>query len=275
MIHSCGDSLIDEVNETTLDGGEFAFWWLGQHSFVVKIKDRILYLDPFLTDMPERRVRPLLEARQVCHADIIFGSHDHGDHIDRPAWPTLARVSPQAMFVVPELLRPRVVSELAIDADRVIGLNDGATIECHGIRITGVAAAHEMLDRDPQSGLYPCLGFILEADGLRVYHAGDTCRYEGLLGKLSGYTFDVAFLPINGRDAQRYQNNIVGNMTYQEAADLAGELEPRLVVPAHYDMFAGNLADPEAFRSYMAVKYPHIPTWCGEYGKRVTVHKRQ
>ena len=48
------------------------------------------------------------------------------------------------------------------------------------------------------------------------------------------------FLPINGRDAGRFRRNCLGNMTYQEAGDLAGELAPGWVVPCHYDMFAHN-----------------------------------
>ena len=32
-----------------------------------------------------------------------------------------------------------------------------------------------------------------------------------------------------------------------EAADVAGAIRPRIVVPAHYDMFATNLGDVAAF----------------------------
>ena len=44
-------------------------------------------------------------------------------------------------------------------------------------------------------------------------------------------------------------------MTFQEAADLAGELRPGLVIPGHWDMFADNPGDPEAFMEYLNVKY--------------------
>ena len=44
-------------------------------------------------------------------------------------------------------------------------------------------------------------------------------------------------------------------MTFQEAADLAGELRPGLVLPGHWDMFADNPGDPEAFMDYLNVKY--------------------
>ena len=45
-------------------------------------------------------------------------------------------------------------------------------------------------------------------------------------------------------------------MTFQEAADLAGELRPRLVMPGHWDLFADNPGDPDAFADYLDAKYP-------------------
>ena len=45
-------------------------------------------------------------------------------------------------------------------------------------------------------------------------------------------------------------------MTFQEAADLAGELSPRAVIPGHWDMFADNPGDPAAFEDYLDAKYP-------------------
>ena len=70
----------------------------------------------------------------------------------------------------------------------------------------------------PDKGLYYCFGC----------HKGGTV-----------YTF-----------LQEYEN-----MTFQEAADLAGELRPGLVIPGHWDMFADNPGDPDAFTDYLAVKY--------------------
>jgi L-ascorbate metabolism protein UlaG (beta-lactamase superfamily) len=86
---------------------------------------------------------------------------------------------------------------------------------------------------------------------------------------LARFDVDLALLPINGRDAERYARNCISNMTYQEAADLAGDLKPRLTIPAHFDMFPGNTADPDAFQKYMAVKYPHLPVAIPQHGQRL------
>jgi len=174
-----GQALIRDIDTCETADGEMAFWWFGQHSFVLKAGAHTIYLDPFLSPWPERLIAPLVSPEEVTHATIITGSHDHADHIDRDVWPALASASPQAKFLVPDLLRSRLAEELNIPAGRFVGLDDGTAAEIDGVRITGVAAAHEFLDPDPQTGRFPYLGYIFEVGGFTVYHAGDTCVYEG------------------------------------------------------------------------------------------------
>ena len=270
-----GKTLIADIDACQPAAGQVAFWWLGQHSFVVKGGGHTIYVDAFLSAYPGRLIPPLLRPAEVSNATLISGSHDHSDHIDRGAWPDMAAAAPQARFVVPDLLRERVARELKIPAERFVGINDGQTVDASGVALTGVAAAHEFLDQDPATGRFPYMGFVFEVGGCTVYHPGDCCIYEGLQAKLRRWKFDVMFLPINGRDAERYAKGIIGNMTYQEAADLAGPLQPRLVVPTHYDMFAGNLADPQAFAAYLNVKYPRQAVHISRYGECMLIdHSR-
>jgi len=273
-----GKALIRDIDDFTPAPGEFALWWLGQHGFVLKLGVHVIYIDAFLSDMDSRQVPPLLKPAEVTNADLILGSHDHGDHIDRDAWPAMAAASPQARFVVPELLRRKVAEELRLPPERVVGVDDMQTVvvrsstsHAPGVRITGVAAAHEFLDRDVATGRYPYLGYVVEDGGATIYHSGDCCIYEGLQTKLKRWAFDLVLLPINGRDAVRLAAGCIGNMTYQEAADLAGVLEPRRTIPAHYDMFAMNAADPKLFVDYVRVKYPRLQTSLCEHGVRVVL----
>ena len=264
-----GRKLVADVNARRVPPGRCAFWWLGQHGFIVKLARSVLYLDAFLSPLKARLVRPLLTPEQATNADLFCGTHDHVDHIDRAAWPALAAASPGAKFVVPELLRQRLSAELGVSPGRFLGLDDGKAVKVGDVKITGLAAAHELLAPDPATGMHPYLGYVIEANGCRVYHAGDTCSYEGLQTKLSAWRFDVAFLPINGRDAERLRRNCIGNMTYQEAADLAGAIQPALTIPAHYDTFEGNREDPSLFTEYMRVKYPRLKTRICRYGQAV------
>jgi L-ascorbate 6-phosphate lactonase len=268
---NAGTTLIRDIDTCELEAGQCAFWWLGQHSFVVKLGDTVCYLDPFLSPLPSRTVAPLLAAEDITNASVVIGTHDHADHIDRAVWPAIAEASPEAIFVTPALLCDRIAEELGMQDDRVVGIDEGLTERVGCVDIHGVPAAHELLDPDAATGLHPSVGVVLEGSGCTVYHSGDTCIYEGMQALLRQWQLDLAFLPINGRDAKRYAANCIGNMTYQEAVDLAGALAPRLTVPAHFEMFAMNSENPQLFMDYLGVKYPHLKGMIPTHGDRVVV----
>ncbi len=267
-----GLDLIREINSCVVEKGRMAFWWLGQLGYVVKLGDTVIYLDMFLTGLNGRTVPPFFAPDEVTNADFILGTHDHIDHIDRGVWYQLSISSPEAVFVVPELLIPGLAKDLGIPQHRFAGLDDGTSFTKNGVKITGIPAAHELLDQDAVTGKYPYLGFVVEGNGCTFYHSGDCCIYEGLQTRLKQWPWiDVMFLPINGRDARRYRENLIGNMTYQEAVDLAGSIRPGLVVPGHYEMFTANSADPWLFKDYLEVKYPGIDCWIGSHAERVEI----
>jgi L-ascorbate 6-phosphate lactonase len=270
-----GGRLIREIEATKTEYGQCAFWWLGQHGFAVKLGSAVCYVDAYLSPDKKRTVAPVLNPDEVTNADIVLGSHDHSDHIDRKSWPQIAKASPNARFVVPELLREPIASELGIPVERFLGVDKGISAEIAGLKVTGVPAAHEFLERDEKTGLHHHIGFVIEGNGFCLYHAGDTCIYEGMHAILRQWEFDLAFLPINGRDAKRLRAGCIGNMTYQEAADLAGALRPGLVVPAHFEMFLMNSEDPRLFVEYMRVKYPGLAVKKPAHGLKTIVSVRK
>jgi L-ascorbate 6-phosphate lactonase len=268
-----GLELIEEVDRCDLEKENIAIWWLGQMGYIVKLGEVVIYIDAFLSDYPGRNVPPLIKPTEVINADFIFGSHDHIDHIDREVWHQISLSSPKAKFVVPKLLVSGLSDDLKIPKERFIGLDDGISIIAGGLKIAAVASAHEFLDQDAITGSYPYLGFIIEGNGCVLYHSGDTCIYEGLLSKLNKWDkIDVMFIPINGRDAKKYRANIIGNMTYQEAVDLAGFVKPKLVVPGHYEMFSSNTEDPSLFIDYLEAKYSGVHYWVGNHGEKVLLN---
>ena len=239
-----GKALIDDIDTCKVGPGQCAFWWIGQHSFIVKLAQTVLYIDPFLSPLDGRRIPPLLKPTEITNAAAILGSHDHADHIDRDAWPALASAT-SAPFIVPMLLRERIIKELNLPPKRILGIDEGTTLKIGEATITAIPAAHELLDTDPATGQHPYLGFIVEGNDFRLYHAGDTCIYEGIQAKLRAWKIDLAFLPINGRDAKRLKANCIGNMTYQEAVDLAGSQQFAMSVPTHFEMFEMNSENPQ------------------------------
>jgi len=267
-------NMMEEIMNEKVPDSSAVLRWLGQMGLLVKMGKTVLCIDYFASDLPGRQVTPPIPMEEMKGVDLFLGTHNHIDHIDHPAWQAWAACCLGAKFVFPRLHQMEILED-GIAADRCIGMNDGESVRIGEITVHAIAASHEFLNPDPVSGLYPCLQYVIEGNGVRIYHAGDTLRYEGMLPKLKAFgRIDAALLPINGRDAERYQRDCIGNMTFQEAADLAGELKPELVLPGHWDMFADNPGDPDAFINYLAVKYggeiksarPSLlsPVWIGQ-----------
>jgi len=95
-----------------------------------------------------------------------------------------------------------------------------------------------------------------------VYHSGDTLWYDEMVKILKPFTVDVAFLPINGNDPAR---GVAGNLNCEEAARLGKEINAKLVIPHHYDLFKFNTADVREFeRVANMVKQPYQTLKLGE-----------
>ena len=232
--------------------GEAGIWWLGQASVSLWGPRANVLVDPFLSPNPDRLVPPPFAPREVGGLDAVLCTHEHWDHFDAEALPELAEASPEAVFVVPEPIVDAVV-ELGIDTGRVLGAQPERSIELDGVAIHPVPACHGVeagdaytFGRELSNGLVRYLGYVVELGGVRVYHAGDTIPFDGLEEQLRELAIDVALLPINGRDAEREAQGIVGNMDAREAAYVAEAAGADAVIPIHYDMFEANLGDPVA-----------------------------
>lgn len=263
------EELLAEIAETETPQGKGAFWWMGQHTFIVKAGGMVFYLDPWFAAWGSRETASLLTLSETRLADFALISHGHGDHLCPETLPEMVKASPNALFVSPRTERERMIAEGEVPAERLRTLSAGDSLEERGVRITAIKGKHEFFDEHPTLG-FPYLGYVVEAGGVTFYHAGDTIMYEGLLTTLQQWPrYDVMFLPINGRDAERFLRGCLGNMTYQEAVELAGEIKPGLAVPTHYDMFVGNQEDPDKFIRFLEAKYPGVKHWVGHAGERV------
>ncbi|HMO25284.1 MAG TPA: MBL fold metallo-hydrolase, partial [Tepidisphaeraceae bacterium] len=197
-----------------------------------------------------------LRPERIAHVDLLLVTHKHSDHFDPGTVPAMLRSSPRTRLVLPRALMDHARS-MGLDDARIVCVDADQPIKLNGVRIRPIPAAHERLDRDAQ-GNYLCLGYIIEIAQTRLYHSGDTIPYPGLVERLAAEPVDVAFLPINGRDAGRHALGTPGNCTIEESLCLAALAGVRTLVPHHYDMFAFNTASIAAFRSRAAELFPDL-----------------
>jgi L-ascorbate metabolism protein UlaG (beta-lactamase superfamily) len=239
--------VIERLRALSLAPGEVALWWLGQSSFLLRLGDAVVLVDPFLAPHPDRLVPPPFDPGDAAGLDVVACTHDHLDHLDREALPGIADASPDARVIVPRPVVDDVVA-LGIPRERVVGAQPDEPVVLGSVTVHPLPACHGDLPGDGytfgRDGLVRFLGYVFEADGVRVYHAGDTIPYDGLGRRVRELAPDVALLPINGRDAEREAQGIVGNLDEREAAELAAEAAVDLLVPMHWDMFAANPGSP-------------------------------
>jgi L-ascorbate metabolism protein UlaG (beta-lactamase superfamily) len=244
---------------------------LGQAGFALRRGDDLVLIDPFLSPRPSRLVDAVADPDALRGVRAVLATHEHEDHLDLPAWTILAERSPDARFVVPEPLVP-LVTGVGIARDRVTAGRIGTPIELGAARATPVPACHavEMAEGyslgDQDHRVPRFVGYVVELGGVRLYHAGDSLSDDRIVRAVAELHPDIALLPINGRDAEREGRGIVGNMSPDEAAQLARDVGVALAIPMHFDTIRGNTGEPDAFVRAIRRHHPRASVWVPVHG---------
>ena len=256
MPQSNETDLIARIEQLAVPPGQLALWSLGQSGFVIKGGSTIAYIDPYLSDSgaaigaPRRFPIPIDPAR-VQHADAVFATHEHLDHADGPTLGPLMAASPRAKLITSPQGR-EIALQADVSAERVIVPHVGERVELAGLAYTAVPAAHgasalagpRYVYEDDGEGHARWMGFLIECNGVTLYHSGDTVLIQELLIALQDQKIDIAILPINGRDFFREQKEIVGNLWPGEAVELAVALQAKVLIGCHNDLFDANRVNP-------------------------------
>ena len=199
--------------------------WLGHSGIKIKGSKTVI-IDPFLTGNPAASASP----DEITEADVVIVTHYHGDHLG-DAFAICKQTG--AIFVG--------IHEIAVDAEAegitAEGMNIGGTIEAQGVKVHMVQALHSAEKGDPA-------GVVIEMDGKKIYHAGDTGLTYDM--KLIGEFFkpDLSFIPIGDRYT----------MGIPSAAKAVEFVQTKKVIPIHYNTFPIVSADPEEFKNRVGDK---------------------
>lgn len=223
--------------------------WLGQAGYLIAIGDISLCIDPYLSNSVEeieglKRLVPPPIAPSGIHVSYMLFTHDHLDHFDEPS---LRQITDErTVYVGPKSCMDRLDW---IPSERKIEIACGNSVALGALTLRAVFASHTA----------DSVGYILQ-EGAQggIYLTGDTL-YDDRLLAARNYSPSALFVCINGK---------LGNMNYQQAAQLAQELGVRTAVPCHYGMFAENTEDPVLFTSLLQ----NSPVHCLTLGLGETHH---
>lgn len=200
--------------------------FLGQSGYVIRTEKTQIIIDPYLSDSVNRaagrpRTLPIPILPQDICCDAVICTHDHLDHLD----PDTVAAIPKGQLFITTSEGVRHLDQLGQTNVRILRVGESTTVG--DVRITAVFADHTV----------EAFGVIVKAEGKTLYFSGDTL-YNEKLYEIAGYHPDIAFICINGK---------LGNMTAQEAVQVANVIRAKMSIPNHYDMFASNSEDPRKF----------------------------
>lgn len=201
--------------------------WLGQSGYRIWDGDTEILLDPYLSHSVEHavgrtRLLPIFPAPEQLNPSVILCTHDHLDHLD----PDTLEVIPNKG--IPILAPDNCMKKLqSLGYENTVSFAPGRSVTAGRFTLSAVLAIHSV----------DAVGVVITHGDLSLYFTGDTL-YGSNLDSPATQGHDVLFVCINGK---------LGNMNIQDAAALTGKLNPRIVVPNHYGMFASNTADPTEF----------------------------
>ncbi len=234
--------------------------YLGQVGFIFDVLDTRFIIDPYLSNSVEeqenrsiKRMVPIIYPPDLLiDIDFVLITHAHRDHCDPDTLIPLANTSPQCQFYGPEAAMS-LLEKLGIKKMRLHHVS-GQRFTIKGINISPVPSAHPVVKTEPRGG-WVALGYIIDIDGEKYYHPGDTAVSDEVIAAVSPYApIDVGMIPVNEINYYRDKENIIGNMSVREAFQFAEDIGVKKFIPTHWDMFAKN----QVYREEIELLYDRI-----------------
>jgi len=199
--------------------------WLGHAKFkIVSDSGKIIYLDAYQ-----------IPADVKDKADITVSSHGHFDHFDKKSLKNLTKEG--TMHLGPSSIKSMVKNLEKLNGK---GIDFGEVFEHEGIKIELIPGYTSQKPTHPKSA--GGAGTIVEIEGKKIYHAGDSDRIPEMK-ELASRNITVALLPCGGQYT----------MDMDMATDCVLDIKPEIVVPMHnWD------EDLNKFKELMEKKDPNI-----------------
>lgn len=189
--------------------------WLGHDGFRIDASTCI-YIDPYQIEGGKP-------------ADLILITHEHFDHCSPE---DVAKIQQPGTVIITE---KDSAKKLSGDV-RVV--TPGERLDLKGLTVETVPAYNTNKDFHPKANKW--LGFIIDIDGVRIYHAGDS----DFIPEMSDLKVDIALLPVSGTYV----------MNADEAIQAALAIQPKLAIPMHYGAIVGDQSDASRFKDKLAGK---------------------
>lgn len=208
--------------------------WLGHSTFKIEAAGKTILIDPWVANNPACPS----SLKKFKKIDLMLCTHGHGDHIG-DAVPLVKEHQPTVVGIF----------ELCMwlgkkGAKKVSPMNKGGSQTAEGVRITMVHADHSCgIQDDDGSIIYggEAVGYVIEfANGVKLYHAGDTNVFGDMKIIQELYMPDYAMLPIGD----------LFTMGPREVEYACTLLRPKVVIPMHFGTFPALTGKPKDLEKF-------------------------
>lgn len=211
--------------------------YLGQCGFLIETAGVRIVTDPFLAnDLPGwKREYPAPCTLQDLNPDLVVISHSHNDHMNQTTLQSYRSVGGDCFIAAPA---PECALLYEIGFSHVVEARAEQPFTVGNVHLTPIMCAHTEPHTD-DAGRFRELSYMIESPEGTLFFGGDLSLYDGLVQRILRNQPSHLILPCNGRDEERTAQNIIGNTTCTEAAQLAKDCSA-VLIPAHYDLFLNN-----------------------------------
>jgi L-ascorbate metabolism protein UlaG (beta-lactamase superfamily) len=210
--------------------GQVAVTWIGHASFLIQFNDLNVLVDPNFANwlfLLKRLKRSGLRVQDLPPIDLVLLTHAHFDHFHKP---TLRKLPATKIG-----LMPWGVGDLAknLGFARIVELDWWESFSQRDWKVTFVPSKHwgarTLHDHHRGYG-----GFVLEHQGRKIYHAGDSAYFEGFAEIGEKLRPEIALLPIGAYHPESFRKVHMGP---DEAVTAFKDLRAKFFVPMHYGTF--------------------------------------
>ncbi|MEI7533926.1 MAG: MBL fold metallo-hydrolase [Verrucomicrobiae bacterium] len=215
---------------------QVAITWIGHASFLIQFDDLNVLVDPNFANwlfLMKRLKRSGLRVQDLPPIDLVLLTHAHFDHFHKP---TLRKLPSTKIGVM-----PWGVGDLAkkLGFARIVELDWWESFSQGDWKVTFTPSKHwgarTLHDHHRGYG-----GFVLEHQGRKIYHAGDSAYFEGFAEIGEKLRPEIALLPIGAYHPESFRKVHMGP---DEAVQAFKDLRAKVLVPMHYGTFKLSFED--------------------------------